>query len=629
MLNVLRKHATSWIIKVALGLIVIVFISWGGYSYKDREAGRLAKVYEQYITYNEYRKVYDQLVENYRRQLGKAFSQDFIEKLKLKDQALDLLINQHIVTRAAGELGLTTTPQEIQNAILRYPVFQNQGKFDQVRYVELLRMNQLTPEMFEQQLSEELLQRKVEAFIKRQAAVGEEEVRADLEFNSTRIQLAYVMFDPKDYENKVKIETDQLEAFYREHANEYQDPEKRQFALVVLKLDHYLPSVKVTDEEIKRYYEDNPKKYRQEGQVRARHILFKLSPDATGDQVAKVRAEAEKVLTEAKNGADFAELAKKYSQDPSAPQGGDLGFFSREKMVPEFSDAAFKMKPGEISALVRSSFGLHIIKVEEVRPEQITALETVRSEIELTLKRDKARNLARIDAQDLADKAYADKEVQKPAQARNLEVQKTPWLSQKDPLPNLGPAAQAMQKLFALAKGEISGALESQGNFIVAQVQDIQAPAVMPFETAKEQVTKDFTAEQARQMAEQEANQLLQLAGKLNSLEEAAKRKHVPAKKSQEFSRIQPDETLRLQPPALNEVFLLLPSRPFPEAALAVGNGYMACQLLSKNGPGPETLSEQRAPTWKKLYEEKQAQIWELWLEQQRQKAGVQLLQKL
>ena len=142
-------------------------------------------------------------------------------------------------------------------------------------------------------------------------------------------------------------------------------------------------------------------------------------------------------------------------------------------------------------------------------------------------------------------------------------------------------------------------------------------------------IAQQQAQEQARQMAEQEANQLLQLAGELNSLDEAAKRKHVPAKKSQEFSRIQPDGTLRLQPPTLNEVFLLLPSSPFPMAALAVGNGYLSCQLLSRNGPGPETLSEQRAPTWKKLYEEKQAQIWELWLEQQRQKAGVQLLQKL
>jgi peptidyl-prolyl cis-trans isomerase D len=629
MLNILRKHATSWIIKVALGLIVVVFISWGGYSYKDREAGRLAKVYDQYITYNEYRKVYDQLVENYRRQLGKSFSQDFIEKLKLKEQALELLINQQIVTRAAGELGLAITPQEIQSAILRFPVFQNAGKFDQVRYVELLRMNQLTPEMFEQQLTEDLLQRKVEAFIKRQAAVGEEEVRTEVEFKNARIQLGYVMFDPRDFENKVKIEANQLEAYYREHTDQYQEPEKRQFAVVVFKLDNYLPNVKVTEEEIKRYYEDNSKRYRQEGQVRARHILFKLDSDATGDQAAKVRAEAEKVLTEARKGTDFAELAKKYSQDTSAPQGGDLGYFSREKMVPEFSDAAFKMKPGDISDLVRSPFGFHIIKVEEVRPEQITALETVRGEIELTLKKDKARNLARNDARDLADRAYADKEVQKSAHARNLDVQITPWLSQKDPIPNLGPAPQAMQKLFALTGDEISGTLEAQGNFLVAQLLSTQAATVMPFEAAKEQVVKDFKAEQSRQMAEQEANQLLRLAGELNSLEEAAKRKHLSTKKSQEFSRAQPDETLRLQPTTVNDVFQLLPSRPFPPAALTVGNSYLACQLLSRNGPSPETLAEQQNSTWKTLTEEKQGQIWELWLEQQRQKAGVQLLQKL
>jgi peptidyl-prolyl cis-trans isomerase D len=629
MLNILRKHATSWIIKVALGLIVVVFISWGGYSYKDREAGRLAKVNDQYITYGEYRKVYDQLVENYRRQMGKAFSQEFIEKLKLKEQALEFLINQYIVIGAAGELGLATTPQEIQNAILRYPVFQNAGKFDQARYVELLRMNRLTPETFEQQLAEDLLQRKVENFIKRQATVGEDEIQADVEFNHTRIQLAYVMFDPKDYENKVKIQPEQLDAYYQEHASQYMDPEKRRFALVIFNRDNYLPSLKVTDGEIKRYYEDNQKRYRQEGQVRARHILLKLTPEATDAQVAKVRTEAEKILAEARKGADFPALAKKYSQDPSAGQGGDLGYFSREKMVPEFSEAAFNLKPGEVSDLVRSSFGFHIIKVEDVRPEQIRELETVREEIELALKRDKARNLARNDAQELADRAYADKEVAKPAQARNLEVQTTAWLTQKDSLPDLGSAPQAMQKLFALAKDESSGAVEFQGNFVVAQVLDVQPAAVLPLDKAKEQVEKDFRADQTRRMAEQEANQLLKLAAELNSLDEAAARKHLTVKKSQEFSRVRPDEALHLQAPAVNELFQLLPSRPLPEAALAAGNSYLACQLLSRNGPSPEAFSEQQAPTWKRLSEEKQAQVWGLWLEQHRKKAGVQLLQKL
>jgi peptidyl-prolyl cis-trans isomerase D len=631
MLNVFRKHATSWLIKVALFLIVIVFIFWGGYSYQSREASRLAKVYDHYITYGEYQKSYDQLLENYRRQFGKMFSEDLVKQLNLKQQALDMVINRYILAKAAEDLGLTATDEEVQHSILQYPVFLNAGKFEQNRYVQVLRQARLSPELFESQLANDLSIQKVQEFIKRQAVVSEEEIRADFSFNNTLIELAYVAFDPKDFEKQVKPEETQLNTFYQEHQKQYQDPQKRQFALVMFKAENYLEGVKATDAEVQNYYEDHRKKYFKESQVKARHILFKIDQDASDEQVSKTRGEAEKVLAEArKKGADFAELAKKYSQDAASVQkGGDLGLFNREKMVPAFGDAAFSMKAGEISDLVRTPFGFHIIKVEEVQPEKTTSLDEARPEIEMTLKKEKGRDLANKEAQDFADLAYADKDLQKAAQNRKLPVQVTALLAQKDPLPELGATAKIMQPLFGLAKNEISGVLEAPSGFGVAQVLDIREAAVLPFEAVKERIQKDFTAEQARQLAGEQAAELLKAAKQQQSLEAAAKEKKLQVKPSGEFSRKKPDETLHLPPDAVDQVFLLSPAQPFGDAPVDTGNGYLVCQLLSKKEPAPEALAAELDSIRQRLNEQKQNQIWQVWLEQQHKKADVKMLHTL
>jgi peptidyl-prolyl cis-trans isomerase D len=287
MLNLIRKHATSWLIKILLILVAIVFIFWGGYSYESREASRLAKVYDQFITYSEYQKAHEQMVENYRRQFGKMFSEDLLKQLDVKRQALEMLIQRQLVQHAAKELGLTASDEEVQHSILQYPVFLNEGKFEQQRYLQVLRQARMTPEVFEGEMATDLALQKVQAFIKRQASLSEDEILAEYQFTNTQIQLSYVVFDPKDFEAQIKPEENEISAYYNDHQDKYRDPEKRQFALVIFKADQYLDQVAVTDGEIQYYYEDNQKKYHKEGQVKARHILFKVESGESPEEEAK------------------------------------------------------------------------------------------------------------------------------------------------------------------------------------------------------------------------------------------------------------------------------------------------------------------------------------------------------
>lgn len=631
MLNLFRKHATSWLIKVALILIAIVFVFWGGYSYQSREASRLAKVYDQYITYGEYQKAYEQLVDTYRRQFGKMFSDDLLKQLNVKEQALEILIERHLLLHAAEKLGLTATDEEVQQTILHYPVFLSNGRFEPERYRQVLRQARLTPEVFEGQMASELASHKVESFVKRQAVVTDDEVQASYLYDHTQIQLSYVMIDPNQFEAQVQPQADEIQAYYQEHQNNYRDPEKRQFAMVLFKHEQFLKQISVTDGDIQSYYEDNYKKYHKESQIKARHILFKLSADASPEEEAKVRAQAMEVQAMVrKPGANFAELAKKYSQDVgTAPKGGDLGWFSSGHMVPEFSEAAFKLKAGEISDLVRTPFGYHLIKVEEVRPEQTVPLEEARAEIEQTLKRDKARDLAFKAAQDFADLAYADKDLQKAAQTRKLDVLTTAWVSSKDPITELGAAPKATQPLFNLMKNEISNALEIQDGFAVAQLLEIREPAVQAFDQVKEQVRKDLIRERAGKLAEQSANEVLQAAKTRKDLPAAAQEQHLQAKKSGEFSRSKPDTVLQLPPEGLDKVFVLTETQPFPAAPIDTGNTLLVCQLLSSSAPSAEIMTEENDTIRKRLLQQKQAVLWQAWLDEQRKRAEVKRLHEL
>jgi peptidyl-prolyl cis-trans isomerase D len=632
MLDIVRKHARSWLIKVALFLIVIVFIFWGGYSYKAQRETHLARVGDHYISIHDHDQFYRQLVEMYRQQMRDSFSEDLLRRLNLKKQALNQLIDRYIIATAAEKLGLTATAQEIQRKLFEFPVFQTEGKFDPKRYLFVLRQNRMNPENFEQQIGQDLTLQKTEAFIKRRTVVTEEEILADLRFNYTLIQVAYVFLDPRSFEAQVNVDDKSLEGFYQQNQDRYKEPEKRQLSYMLFNPDSYLPEVRVTENQIKEYYEDHGTDYHKEQEVRARHILFRVKDDASEADVAKAQAEGERVLVEAKEGKEFAGLVKKYSQDPTAGEnGGDLGFFTRGRMVQEFSEAAFNLKPGEISDLVRSSYGFHIIKVEDVHPEKTTPLNEVRGEIEFKLNGERSRDIAHQKARGFADSAYAQKDINKTAQAMKLQLTGAgTWVSVGDALPEVGGVPiQGQNKLFALPEKGISDVLEVPMGFLIAQVDVVQPPQVIPFERAKDRVEKDFRTDQARILAENEASELLAQSRALKSLEAAGSQAKLEVNKSEWFSRLGPDMNLgMLQGDAESKVFRLTEDDPFSDAPLKVGNRYGVFQFMGRNLP-EETLEKERPVITKRLQGEKQSVLWQTWLGDERKKYQIEVLKEL
>ncbi len=613
MLDFVRKHSRSWMVKVVLWLIIVVFVAWGGYSYTARHQFEMAQVGGITITDSEFNTAYSNAVENYRRQLGPAFSEELIRKLDVKKQTLENLIINALVLQAAQNMGLAASPDEVRQTIVQ----QFGGRFDPGSYEMFLRQNRMSPEMFESKIAHQITIRKIGSIILDRAVLSEDEILTDYHFNRDKISLAYVPVDPKPLEDQVKVDDASIRSFYDGNQNKYMEPEKREVSYVIIDAEELGKDIPVSDSEVKSYYDEHPDKYKHEKEVHARHILISLKPSgATEQDIEASRAEAQKILEEAKKGKDFAELAKKYSQDPgSAKQGGDLGWFDAKKMVPEFSEAAFSLQKGQISDVVKTSYGFHIIKVEDVREARTTPFEEVKGEIAKQLRTEAVQDIAYKKARDLRDMAFARKDIVKAAQEMKLGNTGTKWIDASENQPDAWPFnPQIKNKLFELHQGEISETFELPGRFMVAQVKTIKAPAPIPFEQVKDKVDKDYRAEQAKTLAQKKAADILKTAVEKKSLTDAAKQFNLTVRHSEPFSRQEPDKDLMLlRGESLNEVFNLDESKPFTNAPLELGSRFIVCQLVGHTAAGAPT-PEERAEIYKRLLQEKQATVWLAWV---------------
>jgi peptidyl-prolyl cis-trans isomerase D len=338
-------------------------------------------------------------------------------------------------------------------------------------------------------------------------------------------------------------------------------------------------------------------------------------------------------LAEARKGTDFGQLATKHSKDSgSAKQGGDLGWFGRGKMVPEFSEAAFALKPGEISGLTRTQFGFHIIKVEEVRPETTKSLEEVKFEIVAALKEEKGRDIALDRARALGDMAFAQKDLEKAAKAFNVTVTvpEGPGFIQTDKIPGLEAAPPTMMsKIFKLDEKEVSEVTDVGLGYAVFQVLAVQPPQPKPFESVKDAVEKAYVTEQARGMAQAKGAEILEAARKAGTLEEAAKAASLEVKKTGSFSRRQPDKDLMFRGDGLNTVLQLQPQQPFPDTPVQdINNRYVVCQLLGRETPTAD-FDKERPSISKRLLQQKENTLWQAWLAGQKQNAKVRMIKNL
>ncbi|MFW6368983.1 MAG: peptidylprolyl isomerase, partial [Myxococcota bacterium] len=388
MLSQMRDHRKNRVLQIIVysmfAIIIIVFAisfgpgSWGqGGGLSSRT--HAANVNGTVITGVELERIYGTYAENYRQQTGQALTSEQAQALGIRKQILDALIDKALVVQEAPSLGIQVSDSEVSQALRENPSFHTNGNFDQDLFERYCRnvLGTSTGRFFEL-VREDLLYERVISAVRSSVNVSPGELWEKFVEENDKVNLEYVRFSPTDYRGEIEPTDDQIDEVLAER-----------------------------EDEVASFYERNAFRYEQPERVRARHVLISAGPEVSEEERAAARVKADEILAQAREGADFAELAREHSDDPgSAQQGGDLDWFPRGQMVPAFEEVAFSLEPGEISDVVETPFGYHIILVEDHQEAQKQPLEEVSREIAADILRgEMAEEVARREAESLLEEA--------------------------------------------------------------------------------------------------------------------------------------------------------------------------------------------------------------------------------
>ena len=490
MLELIRARAQSWGVKIAFGIIILVFVFWGVGSMHNGPAGALATVNKKPITVQEFGREYERQVEALRSRYPGISAED-MKQMGLKRQVLQSMITERLLTEEAARIGLSVAPAELRRSVESIAAFRNgDGKFDADVYRSVLKGQQTTPGRFEEGIRHDMLLQKLRDRVTSPAAVTDEEARALFDYGRERRSIEYVLFPLEDYVLKVTPTDEQIAARYNENLDAWRNPQRISLDAVSLTPASLAATVDIPESAIAAFYADNAETFFVAPErVRARHILFMAQEGASKDVDAAARAKAEDVIAQLKKGKDFAALAKLSDDKGSGAQGGDLGWFTKGQMVPPFEEAAFALKPGEISAPVRTAFGWHVIKLEAHEVQRTRTLDEVRGEIRQRLGEEKATEKMHEALDTALEMAGAGKSIDDIAKALKLEHKPTGLFSRADAGVAVGLKGQSVSAAFATPAGTvIDTPLEVEGGYMIAAVLESQPESVTPLEKVKEEV---------------------------------------------------------------------------------------------------------------------------------------------
>ncbi len=514
MLEAIRAHSQGWLAKLILTLIAVPFALFGIDAYL-KNAGSdaaVAKVAGSSVSVIEYRNAMQSLRNKMQSEGQKDLS--LLDTPQARLTVLNRLINTRLLNAEAQDSKFKISNEQLSEFVITLPEFQQNGKFSQEVYDKLLTQNQMTPSKFENMMRSELVTQQVRDGIPPLAfatkAVEDRAIKTELQQREVTI----AEIKSADFISQVKVDDAEVRSYYEKHKDKFQVPEQVKLEFVRFSANDLIMKMQVNEEDSKRFYNENAAKFQGDEKRRASHILIGFGPGATPEAKAQAKKKAEEILAEVKkNPAKFAELAKKNSQDPgSAEKGGDLGMFGRGAMVKAFEDAAYSMKPGQVSDLVQSEFGFHIIKLTEVSG-QAQSYESLKPQIRAELMYQKALAKFSEEAENFNNLVYEQSSSLKPAADNyGLQVQKTDWVSATD-----GAKFFKNDKLMSLVfSNEVlidkrnTEAVEVANNTLVAaRVVEHKAAAPRSFDEVKAGITDFLKIEKASKLAIDHGNAAL------------------------------------------------------------------------------------------------------------------------
>ena len=480
----------------------------------------VATVGDQSVTVQDIRQQLDQIKRN--NQVPAPLEGFYAQ------QILQSLVFQKEIEFEAKKLGITVSDQERADRIRQFlPTAFNGSTFvgmDQYS-AQVLERFQLTVPVFEELVRQGLLEEKFRKLVTDGISVGPGELQEGFRNKNEKVKLDYALIKPEELEAKITPTDSEIKDAYEKNKAKYQVPERRSVRFGVVDLNQIRQSTQITDTELKQQYQQNIQQYEVPNQVHVQHILF-MTVNKTDAEVEEVKKKAEEVLKQAKNGAKFDELAKKYSEDPgSKDKGGDLSWIRQGQTVPEFEKTAFSLAPGQISDLVKTQYGFHIIKVLEKETAHTTPFEEVKESLRTPL----LLSLADKQATETADKLSSDirkstkLSLDELAKQYHLTLGETRPVAAADPILELGNSREVKEALFRLRPGELSLPLKTDRGYVVLLLKEDFPAHQGTLEEVRDRVITDLKHEKSVQMAKGKAEELAERVKAGEKFDQAAK----------------------------------------------------------------------------------------------------------
>ncbi len=629
MLDRMRRHK-NWL-KWSLAIVVLTFVllyipdfvqtTPTGTGAGPREV--VAEVNGRTVTAGDFQQRYLTQVQAYRQQFGGSLNEQLIRQLGIDQQILSQMIDEQVGLIEAEQNGITVSDDELAQQIFSIPGLQENGQFiGEQRYEQLLLSQSppMTKGQFEESLRRSMILDKLRAALTDWMAVSDADVQREYNERNEKVKLQVVALTAANFRNGVTVTDADVAAHFEARKAEYRIGEQRKIKYVLLDRDQARLKVAVPATDVQRYYNDNIQQYQTPEQVRASHILL----NTAGKDEAAVRKQAEDILQQVKSGGDFAALAKKFSEDEgSKVNGGDLDYFSRGRMVPEFENVAFTLAPGQVSDLVKSQFGFHIIKVVDKRPGTTRSLDEVRTQIQEQLSLQQADQRITDQAAQFASRIKNLSDLEPVARELQVMVQESGFFQREDPVPGLGAAPQVAATAFTLEGTTASGALATARGPVFIAVSERKDPYVPMLDEVKDRVREDLIRTKATELSRQRATAIAAALKSSKDFAAAAKAQGVEAKDTELVPRGSALPDIGVSP-EVDRVAFTLPAGSVSDP-IQTTDGTVIVRVVDRDAVTPDELRQAQEAFRAELLNERRARFFSSYMGKAKEKMQVEI----
>jgi peptidyl-prolyl cis-trans isomerase D len=624
----MREYFRS--LKFILVVIILAFIAtsvvYFGTSVIGGGANRpnvVATVNGEEIPTERFRRAQASVFAAFENMSKQRVTPELAERLGLNQQVISDLVTDAVVVQGAAHEGVRVSDDELRAHIQQMREFQEDGRFSHDRYVRVLRQARLEPGEFESEMRRALVRQRMETLIRGGVKVSEAELQDAYRLRHERVRAAWASMDAQPLMASVVVTDAELEPYLKDHPAQFTRPERRRVQYVLVSPG--VSATAVSDQDIEAYYREHGSEFEQPRRLHVAHILVRVPQVGGSEAENKAKAKVEVVIKRALAGEDFAKLAKENSEDTAnAAQGGDLGWVGTGDLVPQFEQAAFALKKGEVSpAPVRTPFGYHAIKLLDVREGGKSPVKEVSAKIREKLVVERSDSAARAKAEEVRPALMSAKDFGAEAQTLGLSPREGAF-ARGEALAGVGREPQLEEAVFGLAVGGISAPIKTPAGYALVKVL-AQIPAgVPPLAEIKDSLTEAVKRERATSQAMDRAKALVASLAKGGDFASTAKTDGFFTGETPLFSRAEPPKGSGTLP---GGVLLAVFQTAVGKVSEPVRAGMVVyvVKTLERQPPDPQAFDAQRAELAKQLLAQKQNQVWDNWVKARRGNTKVEM----